>query len=186
MRARTRTRHGVLEMNGRWANGKPAVREHALVTHVVVLAMGRAVAAPTMVVGRVVPGPTQGVSASPRPSVAVGLRGANSGFASDFEKAGRMRWLKCLSCHRRCRVIYGGRYFRCRQCHGLHYQSQREPAYDRAIEQATRIRKRLGDDMFSAFESDELPPKPPRMRWKTYHRLETRYAGLQNRWRPAL
>ena len=97
--------------------------------------------------------------------------------------SGRRLWLKCLSCRRRCRVIYGGRYFRCRRCHGLSYQSQREPAYDRAIEQANRIRKRLGDDMLSAFECDELPPKPPRMRWKTYHKLERRYAGLQNRWK---
>ncbi len=57
--------------------------------------------------------------------------------------SGQRLWLKCLSCHRRCRVIYGGRYFRCRRCHGLSYQSQREPACDRAIEQANRIRKRL-------------------------------------------
>jgi hypothetical protein len=42
-------------------------------------------------------------------------------------------------------VVYGGRYFRCRLCRGLRYQSQREPDYDRAIEQANRIRERLGD-----------------------------------------
>jgi hypothetical protein len=53
--------------------------------------------------------------------------------------SGRRLWLKCLSCHQRCRVIYGGRYLRCRRCHGLSYQSQREPAYDRAIEQAYAI-----------------------------------------------
>lgn len=36
--------------------------------------------------------------------------------------------------------------------------------------------------MFSAFEFDELPPKPPRMRWTTYHKLNRRYGDLQNRW----
>ena len=35
---------------------------------------------------------------------------------------GRREWLKCLSCGRGCRVIYGGRYFRCRLCHGLAYK----------------------------------------------------------------
>jgi hypothetical protein len=74
---------------------------------------------------------------------------------------GRRQWLTCLSCGRGCRVSYGGRYFRCRLCHGLRYQSQSEPDYDRAIEQATRIGVRLGDKMFKAFEADELPPKPP-------------------------
>lgn len=57
---------------------------------------------------------------------------------------GRRRWLQCLRCGRRCRVVYGGRYFRCRLCQGLRYQSQREPDFDRAIEQANRIRERLG------------------------------------------
>jgi hypothetical protein len=42
-----------------------------------------------------------------------------------------------------------------------------EPDYDRAIEQADRIRKRLGDTIGRAIEDDEFPPKPPRMRWKT-------------------
>jgi hypothetical protein len=27
-----------------------------------------------------------------------------------------------------------------------------------------------------------FPPKPKRMRWKTYRRLEAQYEDLQNRW----
>jgi hypothetical protein len=42
---------------------------------------------------------------------------------------------------------------------------------------------RLGDKIFNAFEDDELPPKPPRMRWKTYRRLQLRFAALQRRWK---
>ena len=34
----------------------------------------------------------------------------------------------------------------------------------------------------SAFEGDDFPPKPKRMRWKTYRRLEERYEDLQNQW----
>jgi len=41
------------------------------------------------------------------------------------------------------------------RCHGLSYQSQREPAYDRALEQANRLRKRLGDNMFTALEAGQ-------------------------------
>jgi hypothetical protein len=33
--------------------------------------------------------------------------------------------------------------------------------------------------MASAFE---LPPKPPRMRWRTYRRVEAKYEELQSRW----
>jgi tetratricopeptide (TPR) repeat protein len=41
--------------------------------------------------------------------------------------------------------------------------------------------------MFSAFKADELPPKPPnRMRWKTYRKLQSRYAALQRRWKLGL
>jgi DNA-directed RNA polymerase subunit RPC12/RpoP len=102
---------------------------------------------------------------------------------SDAGFGGRRQWLRCLRCGRSCRVIYGGRYFRCRLCHGLRYQSQREPDYDRAIEQATRIGVRLGDRKFNAFEADELPQKPKRMRWRTYRNLEARFAALQRRWK---
>ena len=95
---------------------------------------------------------------------------------------GRRQWLQCLKCRRGCRKIYGGRYFRCRQCHGLAYSSTREPAYQRAIDRADKLRKRLGDKWGSAFERDEFPPKPKRMRWSTYRRLEEQYDDLQNRW----
>jgi hypothetical protein len=39
------------------------------------------------------------------------------------------------------------------------------------------VRGRTG----SAFDGDELPPKPPRMRWITYRRIEAQYENLQNR-----
>jgi hypothetical protein len=28
----------------------------------------------------------------------------------------------------------------------------------------------------------DFPPKPPRMRWATYQRLEAQYDELENRW----
>jgi hypothetical protein len=91
---------------------------------------------------------------------------------------GRRQWLMCLKCGRRCRRIFGGRYFRCRQCYGLVYASTREPPHQRAIDRADRLRKRVGGGR-GAFDGEDFPPKPPRMRWTTYHHLERQYEQLQ-------
>jgi hypothetical protein len=46
---------------------------------------------------------------------------------------------------------------------------RREPAYQRALDRAEGMLKRLGGaEWGSAFEGAPLPPKPPRMRWATY------------------
>jgi hypothetical protein len=90
---------------------------------------------------------------------------------------GRRQWFQCRACGKGCRVLHGGARYRCRRCHGLAYNSQREAWYQRALDQARRISKRLGGNS-GAF--DEFPPKPKRMRWATYWRLEERYTALLN------
>jgi hypothetical protein len=89
-----------------------------------------------------------------------------------------------LRCGRRCRKIYGGQYFRCRRCYRLRYISQGESRPDqRALDRARKIAKRLHDKWGGATEAEyEFPPKPPRMRWATYNRLEQQYDDLENRW----
>jgi hypothetical protein len=94
---------------------------------------------------------------------------------------GRRQWFMCLKCGRRCRRIFGGRYFRCRQCYGLAYASTREPPHQRAIDRADRLRKRVGGGR-GAFDGEDFPPKPPRMRWRTYRRLQQQYEELLGRW----
>lgn len=99
------------------------------------------------------------------------------------EFGGRRRWLICLSCRKNCRVIYGrGTYFRCRKCCRLRYASQHQPAYQRAIDRANRIRRKISDDSGSAFFGDPLPPKPPRMRWTTYSKLRREYEIASRAW----
>ena len=96
---------------------------------------------------------------------------------------GRRQWLRCPKCGRRCRKIYGGRYFRCRLCHRLRYASQSAGPDQRASDRARKIAKRLHDMWGGATEAEyDFPPKPPRMRWATYNRLLEQYDELENRW----
>ena len=97
---------------------------------------------------------------------------------------GRRQWLMCLRCSRRCRLIFsGGRYFRCRQCHGLKYASRNECQAQRAMHRADRIANRLHDLWKGTAKGRwEFPPKPTRMRWRTYLRLRRQYDELRGRW----
>ena len=96
---------------------------------------------------------------------------------------GRRQWLRCLKCGGGCRKVYGGRYFRCRLCYRLRYASQSKKADQRASDRARKIAKRLHDKWDGATEDEyDFPPKPPRMRWATYNRLEAQYDDLENRW----
>ena len=60
---------------------------------------------------------------------------------------GERPWFICpgAACGRRVAVLYGpGRYFLCRHCYDLVYESQRDNATYRALHKAQAIRERLG------------------------------------------
>ncbi len=82
---------------------------------------------------------------------------------------GERLWFICRSCRRRCRVIYGGDYFRCRKCYRATYPSQYEDYPNRLISRAQDVRMKLGA---SGSMDEPFPRKPKWMRWKTYQRLE--------------
>jgi hypothetical protein len=72
-------------------------------------------------------------------------------------------------CGRRVAVLYGpGKYFLCRHCYDLTYESQRENAMHRALRRAQTIRERLGG---SANMMKPFPEKHKGMHWKTCERL---------------
>lgn len=96
--------------------------------------------------------------------------------------SGRRAWFRCLSCGRRCRILYGGSHFRCRSCHRLKYESQYEPTWVRAASRALKIRQRLG---CREGVDDPFPAKPKGMHVKTYRRLEAEYERLTNNWAAA-
>ena len=61
-----------------------------------------------------------------------------------------------------------GKYFLCRHCYDLHYESQREDKKDRALRRPQKIRTRLGG---SANMLEPFPEKPRVMHNDTYMRL---------------
>src|SRR5215210_975174 len=84
---------------------------------------------------------------------------------------GRRPWFICpgAGCGRRVAILYGlGRYFLCRYCYDLVYESQRENAMTRALRRAQAVRERLGG---SANMTKPFPEKPKGMHWATYERL---------------
>ena len=93
--------------------------------------------------------------------------------------SGSRQWFVCLSCNKRCRILYGGGRFRCRRCNRLKYDTQYEPAFARAATRALKIRERLGG---KGGIDDQFPPKPKGMHRRTYERLEAEAERLENVW----
>lgn len=81
---------------------------------------------------------------------------------------GRRWWIECKGCGRRCRVLYGGTYFRCRQCYRLTYESQYERVYAPGVTRAMRVRQKMKGEIGLAYP---FPDRPKGMHWKTYDRL---------------
>ena len=98
---------------------------------------------------------------------------------------GERHWFECPGCSGRCRLIYGGSHFRCRQCHGARHQSQYESQPSRISRRRWQIRRkleRLGGRPWPCGLDEGFPPKPRRMRWKTYRHLESLDRELADRW----
>ena len=74
-------------------------------------------------------------------------------------------------------LYLAGKYFSCRHCYQLAYQSQREGKGDRGHRGANKIRTKLGWVLGIA-----NPPegKPKGMHWQTYFRLIDRHNKYAN------
>ena len=96
---------------------------------------------------------------------------------------GRRRWFACPGCDRGCRILYIVPQLRCRRCCRLLYQCQRVPPFQSRVWRADALRERIGARLRHPFEDgDDFPPRPRRMRWRTYDRLEAKYEEAQSRW----
>ena len=84
---------------------------------------------------------------------------------------GRRWWFRCPATGDRVAKLHlppGGHVFAGRRAYGLAYQSQREPAYERALTRTQNIRMKLGG---SSSLAEPFPDKPKSMWWCTYWRL---------------
>lgn len=103
--------------------------------------------------------------------------------ASQF--GGRRHWFSCPRCKRRCRMVYGAERFRCRLCLGAEYESKYQDVAMTIAARRWRIRQRLEEKNGSSWNlslDHGLPPKPIKMHWKTYRRLQTLDRQLERRW----
>jgi len=90
---------------------------------------------------------------------------------------GKRPWFLCpvQGCGRRVAILYGSNLFSCRHCSQLAYQSQREPADERAIRRAEKIRKSLN---WAPGILSDMGNKPKGMHLKTFEKLNTQYDNL--------
>lgn len=82
---------------------------------------------------------------------------------------GLMWYCRCPITGRRCRKLCkppGTRRFASRQAYRLHYRSQQKAPYERAVEQAQKIRKRLG----ATYDIGDPVDRPSGMHQKTFER----------------
>jgi hypothetical protein len=91
---------------------------------------------------------------------------------------GERLWFACPRCGRRCAVLYGGRRFFCRRCVGVPYASQNEAVHERLLRRVQDMRERLGGCLYVSLDAP-FPPKPKRMRWTTYRRLQAKGRHLE-------
>ena len=86
---------------------------------------------------------------------------------TDCNYGGRRPWFVCQERMRRRvgKLYLYGKYFLCRYCHGLAYESQRADVLTSLIRKAQKIRRRLGG---SSNLTLPFPKKPKWMHWKTY------------------
>ncbi|HPQ44243.1 MAG TPA: hypothetical protein PKZ42_08435 [Syntrophales bacterium] len=83
---------------------------------------------------------------------------------------GQRTWFLCPQCNKRVTSLYADKkQFLCRHCCNLTYISRNQEPYERLMEKARAIRKRLGGGGNLA---EYFPEKPKYMHWKTYLRLQ--------------
>jgi hypothetical protein len=100
---------------------------------------------------------------------------------SDCNYGGSRPWFVCPNtrCNKRVgKLFLDGRYYLCRHCHNLSYETQNISEADRLVEKAQKIRMRFGAESLAT--TDPFPPRPKGMHYKTYFKARREYHDLVN------
>ncbi len=88
---------------------------------------------------------------------------------------GERKWFTCPRCNGRCAVLYGAqKYFCCRKCYNLRYQSQLQTPIDRVISK----KHELGEQIFERYEYGEGWQKKKGMHQTIFDKKLTEYKSL--------
>lgn len=95
---------------------------------------------------------------------------------SDCNYGGERPWFRCpnTNCNKRVgKLFMAGKYFLCRHCYNLAYETQNMSGPFRLLERAQNIRERLGAKSLDT--TAPFPSKPKGMHWKTYYKLKNKH-----------
>ncbi len=82
---------------------------------------------------------------------------------------GFRKWFHCPKCYKRVAILYGaGKYFFCRHCYNLTYDSCNSSSIQRIFDKASKLRERLGGDIGN---NEFIADKPKGMHRKTYNQI---------------
>ena len=81
---------------------------------------------------------------------------------------GTRAWFLCPRCSRRVAVLFAGRRFWCRHCHGIAYAVENEDAISRLLRRSNKLRERVKAKAGTAYP---VAFKPKGMHQKTFDRI---------------
>jgi hypothetical protein len=89
---------------------------------------------------------------------------------------GTRPWFLCPKCGRRVGVLFAGRRFWCRHCHGIAYAVENEDKISRLLRRANKLRERVGAKAGTAYP---VTFKPKGMHQKTFDRIRWEIQELE-------
>jgi hypothetical protein len=89
---------------------------------------------------------------------------------------GTRTWFLCPRCSRRVAVLFAGRRFWCRHCHGIAYAVENEDAMSRMLRRSNKLRERVKVRAGTAYP---VTFKPKHMHQRTFDRIRWQIQGIE-------
>jgi hypothetical protein len=90
---------------------------------------------------------------------------------------GYRKWFLCPRCRKRVALLYGaGKYFFCRHCYQLTYDSCNTSPLQRIFDRANKLKEKLGGHAGIDYP---IPDRPKGMHWTTYNRIVAEIERLE-------